>query len=223
MEGGSRREEEGPVVTLGALPFPPDLPPHGAAFRWYLERWGQYDLYARPEKYPAGRPPIHPVNGNAMLPRALFQQHGPYDESFRAYGSEDLDLGWRLEQAGARFVYAPQAIGYHYHLKDYRAHLRDQFSAGRALAALARKHPQIAAPRALDVVTGSVFQLPPRKAARRALWLALCAAPLAVRALEWGLARLQSAYPLRRALYPLFRLTASYEYARGIEAGVRPA
>ena len=157
--------------------------------------------------------------GNALLPRAVFEQFGPYDEAFRAYGSEDLDLGWRLEKAGVAFVYAPEAVGVHVHWKDYRSHLRDQHSAGRALAALARKHPEIAALKEVDVVTGSLSRLPPRKAVRRAAFLALRAAPFLVRLLEAALDRLQNAYSLRRALYPAFRLTANFAYASGILAG----
>lgn len=40
---------------------------------------------------------------------------GPFDSSFSEYGWEDLELGVRLRQGGARIKHAPTAVGYHWH------------------------------------------------------------------------------------------------------------
>ena len=44
--------------------------------------------------------------GNVSLPRTLLEQLGGYDEAYRRYGWEDVDLGYRLHAAGypVRFV-----------------------------------------------------------------------------------------------------------------------
>lgn len=44
--------------------------------------------------------------GNVSLPRTLLEELGGYDESYRRYGWEDVDLGYRIHAAGypVRFV-----------------------------------------------------------------------------------------------------------------------
>jgi peptidoglycan/xylan/chitin deacetylase (PgdA/CDA1 family) len=51
--------------------------------------------------------------GNLSLPRALFDRIGGFDGAFSGWGLEDLDLGVRLHQAGARWVFSRFALGYH--------------------------------------------------------------------------------------------------------------
>lgn len=50
-------------------------------------------------------------SGNVLLRRAVFQRLGGFDTSFRR--GEDTDFFWRIEQAGFRLCYAPQAIIHH--------------------------------------------------------------------------------------------------------------
>ena len=40
---------------------------------------------------------------------------GPFDAAFSSYGWEDLELGERLRQRGARIAHAPRAVGFHWH------------------------------------------------------------------------------------------------------------
>lgn len=51
--------------------------------------------------------------GNVSLSRSLFERVGGFADDFVGWGLEDLDLGYRLHRAGARFVFSRFAIGFH--------------------------------------------------------------------------------------------------------------
>jgi O-antigen biosynthesis protein len=52
--------------------------------------------------------------GGAMMVRAdLFRQLGGFDTKFGPFGPEDLDFSLRLQKAGYRALYVPQAVAYH--------------------------------------------------------------------------------------------------------------
>jgi GT2 family glycosyltransferase len=52
--------------------------------------------------------------GGAMLVRAeIFRQLGGFDKAFDPFGPEDLDFSLRLQKAGYRALYVPQAVGLH--------------------------------------------------------------------------------------------------------------
>lgn len=52
--------------------------------------------------------------GGAMMVRTdLFQQLDGFDPLFGPFGPEDLDFSLRLQKAGYRSLYIPQAVGYH--------------------------------------------------------------------------------------------------------------
>ena len=55
------------------------------------------------------------ATGNVAIDRALLEQAGLFDTSFRLYGWEDLELGERLRRLGVRLVRCPKAVGYHWH------------------------------------------------------------------------------------------------------------
>lgn len=50
--------------------------------------------------------------GACLIPRRLFADIGPWDESFFAY-FEDIDLGLRARLQGYRCLYLPEAVGWH--------------------------------------------------------------------------------------------------------------
>ena len=50
---------------------------------------------------------------NVSAPTALLRRIGGFDEAFRTWGGEDVDLAYRLHRAGARFVLARDAAGIH--------------------------------------------------------------------------------------------------------------
>jgi GT2 family glycosyltransferase len=52
--------------------------------------------------------------GGAMMVRAeVFRALGGFDTAFDPFGPEDLDFSLRLQKAGYRALYVPQAVGYH--------------------------------------------------------------------------------------------------------------
>lgn len=52
--------------------------------------------------------------GNLSLKTEFLRRGGQFDEDFRTYGYEDLELGHRLNKRGLRLLYNSAAIGYHY-------------------------------------------------------------------------------------------------------------
>ncbi|WP_237203920.1 glycosyltransferase family 2 protein [Rothia endophytica] len=52
--------------------------------------------------------------GNVSMSRSLFHQLGGYDEAYRLYGWEDVDMGYRLYRAGAKIVIDPQLATPHH-------------------------------------------------------------------------------------------------------------
>jgi GT2 family glycosyltransferase len=52
--------------------------------------------------------------GGAMMVRSdVFLQLGGFDPKFDPFGPEDLDFSLRLQKAGYKALYVPQAVGYH--------------------------------------------------------------------------------------------------------------
>jgi hypothetical protein len=69
---------------------------------------------------------------------------GGFDESLRL--GEDVDLGWRLAQAGLRCRYEPTVVVHHRPRSSLGALLRQRFGYGTSAAPLAVRHPNALAP-----------------------------------------------------------------------------
>jgi GT2 family glycosyltransferase len=80
-------------------------------------------------------------SGNFSVAREAMERIGGFDESFTAYGNEDLDLSLRLRAVGVRLVFSPEALAFQHYEKDFAALARDNLEKGRTAAQLARKHP----------------------------------------------------------------------------------
>jgi GT2 family glycosyltransferase len=89
--------------------------------------------------------------GGAMMVRTdVFQKLGGFDPSFDPFGPEDLDFSLRLQKAGYKALYVPQAVGYHrvshsfgegytedyarHKIRHWRLFLRRHASAGQKIA-----------------------------------------------------------------------------------------
>ncbi|MBV8151044.1 MAG: glycosyltransferase family 2 protein [Candidatus Eremiobacteraeota bacterium] len=111
-----------------------------------------WDDYVAKRDHPELRRPLHPASrrrlswlyfltGNASVRRADLEKVGGFDESFTGYGHEDLELGYRLEQAGIPIVYEPQAVNYHWQDVGYEDQKGKMELAGRSTVRFYRKHP----------------------------------------------------------------------------------
>jgi len=212
-------EQSDRVAVVGSLPFADEI--MHDTFVWYMEQCGHYDLYKNPRKYPGGRPPLPPMNGNSSVSRDLFLEIGRYDEGFQEYGGEDLELGCRMAQAGIRFTYNPRAVGHHYHLKDFRDFCLDMERAGRALIRIYRKYPEIKVAKKIDIVEDRYADLPPKKKLVKLIMQLSFAFPW-VLALPRGLIRLgERHYALRSVLFPLYRWVGHTHYAIGMQQALK--
>ncbi len=84
------------------------------------------------------------VTQNAAVPREAFLAVGGFDEGFSAYGFEDMEVAFRLEeQGGVRFRALPAPVPVHVHHHTLRQYLDKKIECGRhSLALLAGLHPQ---------------------------------------------------------------------------------
>jgi glycosyltransferase involved in cell wall biosynthesis len=56
---------------------------------------------------------------NTSVKTRFLLRSGVFDESFRTYGYEDVELSYRLAQNGYRLLYNPSAVGYHYKFERF--------------------------------------------------------------------------------------------------------
>lgn len=81
------------------------------------------------------------LTGNASVRRSDLLRVGCFDESFTGYGHEDLELGYRLEQAGVTILYEPRAVNYHCQDVPHDDQVEKMKLAGRSTVRFYRKHP----------------------------------------------------------------------------------
>ncbi|MFC6083114.1 glycosyltransferase [Sphaerisporangium aureirubrum] len=73
---------------------------------------------------------------NVSAPTALLRQIGGFDEAFTSWGGEDVELGYRLFRAGARFVLGRDAVAVHHpHEKSYEDNVAGAAANYRYMAA----------------------------------------------------------------------------------------
>jgi GT2 family glycosyltransferase len=205
---GSRR------CVMGAAPVVFD--DHASAVSRYVGRKfnSHLDALAR-----AGRPLALRdfYSGNFSVRRDVLIQAGGFDEAFKVYGNEDLELCWRLRQAGVEIVFSAAALAYQHYTKDFAALARDTLDKGRTAVLLATKHPGARPELKLGTyATGSAR----RRLAVRALLALNRLWPGMRTALVNVMGHMEKIQPpgLERA----YGLTLDYFYWRGaIEAGAR--
>jgi glycosyltransferase involved in cell wall biosynthesis len=104
------------LVCLGKMV---PAPPSGKdCLSWYRVSRGA-------QKVRAGKPlpGKYFATGNSSLPAGLLKQAGPFNESYRNWGGEDIEMGCRLAGAGAKFVFLPAAVSHHHHLETIDAYI----------------------------------------------------------------------------------------------------
>ncbi len=86
----------------------------GAAMTWYGMGYKPF-TGERPPKVPDHRSDVLFGTGSAMfVRRTAYEQLGGFDERYFMF-FEDVDLGWRLNLAGWRYVYEPASLAFHKH------------------------------------------------------------------------------------------------------------
>jgi GT2 family glycosyltransferase len=215
----SHERQSEPLVVIGSLPFPRNI--SHSPFMWYLEKCCHFDLYKNPTKYPNGRPPLPPMNGNSSIPRNLFFKIGKYDESFCRYGGEDLELGYRLAKTGVKFVYNPKAVGFHQHDKTFSQFCKDMEMAGESLIRVYRKFPEIKASKNIDIIEDPFIALQLGKGIQKGIFTLMAACPPLLLLPRMFVRSCEPYFFLRYLLFPFFRLISNYHYAFGIQKGLR--
>ncbi|MFO1475747.1 MAG: glycosyltransferase [Verrucomicrobiota bacterium] len=78
---------------------------------------------------------------NMAFYKWVLEEIGGFDPQFRRAG-DDVDLCWRLQQAGYRIGFSPAAFVWHNRRSTVAAYLRQQQGYGEAEALLVQKHPE---------------------------------------------------------------------------------
>ena len=140
--------------------------------------------------------------GNLSAPTSAVRQAGGFDEDMGL--SEDIELAYRLERAGLRAVYLPEAGGEQHTDVALRGVVGEFDRRGAAAATLWRRHPELARYAPLGDFSGGWL---PAVQARRLL--------LAVRAPVWPLALAGGLFG-RRNPARLYRFVRLYCFWRGV-------
>jgi glycosyltransferase involved in cell wall biosynthesis len=131
-------ETAGPLGVVGAVPIGVDAT-SSPVTRYVASRFnGHLGNLAAPG-YQFGLRDFYSGNFSAL--RETLERVGGFDESFTAYGNEDLDLSVRLRSAGVRLIFSAEAVAQQHYEKDFPALARDELEKGRTAVQFATKHP----------------------------------------------------------------------------------
>jgi len=153
-------------------------------------------------------------SGNVSLPTSLFRQIGGFDLTFSGR-LEDYELGLRLLKAGAKFHFAPEALGYHYDTTDLVQWLRRIRHEGVAHVQMGESHPELCVSLFPEVEACERW----RRVLRGLAW----AYPKRGDRLEWLLLRLAALSERLRLRYrwdQVVRVLREYNYWRGVAATI---
>ncbi len=170
---------------------------------------------------PGPAPARYFVTQNAAVPRDAFVAVGGFDEAFRSYGFEDMEVAFRLEdRAGVRFHCLPAPVPVHVHHHTLAQLLEKRRECGRgSLQLLADRHPARLREMSLHHVLDAPGQPGPGPASRllRAGLDAGCARPLPALLRAWPCRR--GHHPLAFGLYcRLMNLAVIAAYRQGVRS-----
>jgi glycosyltransferase involved in cell wall biosynthesis/peptidoglycan/xylan/chitin deacetylase (PgdA/CDA1 family) len=134
--------KSGTEMVIGHMPLHPDSP-EGILKRgvgtWAEERLARLTS-------PGAKPALHDLlTGQFSIRKQTFDAVGGFDTAFTqggAFGNEDIDFGYRIEQRGLHIVFNPRAVSWQRYVVQPDAYLRQRRDSGRADVALARKFPE---------------------------------------------------------------------------------
>lgn len=115
------------------------------------------DLGSEPAGVAAGSR-VSYVPAAAVIARTdVLRRMGGFDEAMRS--GEDVDLVWRLLEAGHRCRYEPASTVHHRPRPTFVAWVRQRMSYGRSAAMLDRKHPGAVAPLRMSGWSAAVWAM----------------------------------------------------------------
>lgn len=79
---------------------------------------------------------------SAAYKRDVFMKLDGFDESFPKASGEDPDLSFRVEKAGYKMVFNPNAVVYHPHPETLKKYLKMKYGRGYWGRLLYKKHPE---------------------------------------------------------------------------------
>lgn len=85
------------------------------------------------------------ATGNVAIARKWLEKAGLFDQGFKLYGWEDLELGVRLKKLDLKLIKCPQAMGYHWHpafdLEQIPKMIEQEIQRGKMGVVFYQKHP----------------------------------------------------------------------------------
>ncbi|MCC6627345.1 MAG: glycosyltransferase [Chloroflexi bacterium] len=108
---------------------------------------------------------------NAAVDRDLALAAGLFDEEFTRAAWEDTEFAYRLRQAGARFVFRPEAVVEHLRGFDLAGFLRRERVAGYEAVRAWTKHPELRSMIGMQPVVGDQIEQHFFESAGRYAWL----------------------------------------------------
>jgi glycosyltransferase involved in cell wall biosynthesis len=155
------------------------------------------------------------MTNNSSVPRSALLEAGLFDESFRSYGFEDMEIAFRLEEiAGLSFWYCSDAVAHHIHYHSLDDLLAKRLEGARSsLAHLLAKHPERARDLSVDVLLPISHDDPPGLRIRKRLTQCPMRRPWTD--IARVLARLRCLGPLA---HPLIDYLVATAYCHGLRA-----
>ncbi len=120
------------ATASDAVVIGPMSPPESSWPRPAWVRWEENKLQIQYRALVNGKYACTPrqfYTGNASLSRDRFLEAGGFDSSFRR--AEDVELGYRLRDRGARFIFNPRADVTHYSWRSFDAWCATPYQYGR--------------------------------------------------------------------------------------------
>jgi GT2 family glycosyltransferase len=131
----SHEQDGGRLIVMGPMLTPEDFTPT-AWIQWEQDKLEQqYEAMKRGDWKATFR---QFYTGNASLPRALMHEVGGFDDRFRR--AEDVEMSYRLHEAGCRFEFNPHAVGWHYAERSFESWLGNARAYGVNDVIFARDH-----------------------------------------------------------------------------------
>lgn len=83
------------------------------------------------------------LTGNISIPRRLFDQEKGFNEAFKGYGWEDLELGYRLYRQKVPLYYLKTSENYHYHVVSNDDVMKRNIHKGKSARLFLKLHPEL--------------------------------------------------------------------------------